>query len=119
MANAVPALNGSASELTWRPDRKFNSDHATSLPRAISQFERTSMRLRDLPRQHQADSAALGLGRVERNKSVAWVHQARTVVFDRDDHMTHASHPPYVNLRPAFARGGFARQRLLAIGARL
>jgi len=54
--------------------RQSNFHNAAALVIAIREFQRAAMPFCYLPREYEANSAASGFGRIERNESVAGIH---------------------------------------------
>src|SRR5215469_2434524 len=66
-------------QLQGEPDR----NDTALLIHTVLQFKRAGMRLCNLTREHQSDTAARWLCCIEGNKSVARIHQARPIILNR------------------------------------
>jgi hypothetical protein len=75
--------------------RQDDSCLATFLVSAVQQFNRSSMRLGDLARKHQTDSAARRLGGVEGDEHVGGIAQPGSVVLNDENQIFLGQFPTY------------------------
>src|SRR5580692_12398732 len=81
--------------------RKHDSGLTAALVSAVQKFYGAAMGFGDLPREHQADSAAGGLGGVEGDEHVRGIAQPGAVVFDGEDEIFLGQFPAYIDHRRA------------------
>lgn len=73
--------------------RQIDFDDAASFGSTVLQFQRAAMRLRNLSREHEADTTAGWLRCIERNKRIAGIHQPRPAILNSDDQFVWISGP--------------------------
>src|SRR5579864_3062076 len=78
--------------------RQNNSNGAATNADPVADFDSSAVSFRDLTRENQADSAAVGFGRIKRSENVGWVQKSGTVVINDQCHIAGIGVPVDFNM---------------------
>src|SRR5579864_2514191 len=94
----ILGLRPRAVSLLLRRARQHHSHQAASLLETIRNLDPSSVRLGNLPREDEPNSAAAGLCRVERREDICGIQETGAIVFDKEMNILIGDIPSHANL---------------------